>query len=82
MTITVVILTGTNVWNEFALSSYIMTTNEMRTLAPTIASFFGAAGSNVNAAIAGSFLGVIPVLVAYLFLQKYFMKGMLAGAVK
>lgn len=82
VTITVVILTGTNVWNEFALSSYIMTTNEMRTLAPAIASFFGAAGSNVNAAIAGSFLGVIPVLVAYLFLQKYFMKGMLAGAVK
>ncbi|MDO5048555.1 MAG: carbohydrate ABC transporter permease [Actinomycetaceae bacterium] len=82
VTITVVILTGTNVWNEFALSSYIMTTNEMRTLAPAIASFFGAAGSNVNAAIAGSFLGVLPVLVAYLFLQKYFIKGMLAGAVK
>lgn len=82
VTITVVILTGTNVWNEFALSSYIMTTNEMRTLAPAIASFFGTAGSNVNAAIAGSFLGVLPVLVAYLFLQKYFIKGMLAGAVK
>ncbi|MGI6786633.1 MAG: carbohydrate ABC transporter permease [Gleimia sp.] len=82
VTITVAILTGTNVWNEFALSSYIMTTSEMRTLAPAIASFFGAAGANVNAAIAASFIGVLPVLFAYLFLQKYFMNGMLAGAVK
>ncbi|MDO5720137.1 MAG: carbohydrate ABC transporter permease [Actinomycetaceae bacterium] len=82
VTISVVILTGTAVWNEFALSSYIMTTNETRTLAPAIASFFGAAGANVNAAIASSFLGIIPVLVVYVFLQRYFMKGMLAGAVK
>ncbi|XCB30231.1 carbohydrate ABC transporter permease [Arcanobacterium hippocoleae] len=82
VTITVVILTGTTVWNEFALSGYIMTQNDLRTLAPAIAAFFGAAGANVNAAIAASFLGVIPVLAAYLFLQKYFIKGMLAGAVK
>lgn len=82
VTITVIILTGTAVWNEFALSSYIMTNDKMRPLAPAIASFFGAAGSNVNAAIAGALMGVVPVLIAYLFLQKYFMKGMMAGAVK
>lgn len=82
VTITVIILTGTSIWNEFALSGYIMTQNDMRTLAPAIASFFGAAGANVNAAIAGSFIGVLPVLIAYLFLQKYFIKGMLEGAVK
>lgn len=79
---TVVILTAVAVWNEFALSSYIMTSDIMRTLAPAVATFFGAQGSNVNAAVAASLLGVIPVIVAYLFLQKYFMKGMLAGAEK
>lgn len=82
VTVSVVILTGVAIWNEFALSSYIMTSNAMRPLAPAIASFFGTSGSNVNAAIAGSLMGVVPVLVAYLFLQKYFLKGMLAGAVK
>ncbi|MCI1691143.1 MAG: carbohydrate ABC transporter permease [Actinomyces sp.] len=79
---TVVILTAVAVWNEYALSSYIMSRDTMRTLAPAIATFFGAQGSNVNAAVAASLLGVIPVVVAYLFLQKYFMKGMLAGAEK
>ena len=82
VTATVVILTAVAVWNEFALSSYIMSRGTMRTLAPAIASFFGTQGSNVNAAVAASLLGVIPVIIAYLFLQKYFMKGMLAGAKK
>ncbi|MDO5677916.1 MAG: carbohydrate ABC transporter permease [Propionibacteriaceae bacterium] len=82
VTISVVILTGVNKWNEFALSNYIMTTDATRPLAPAVATFFGSAGANVNAAIAGAIMGVLPVLVAYLFLQKYFMKGALAGAVK
>lgn len=82
VTATVIILTAVAVWNEFALSSYIMSRDTMRTLAPAIASFFGAQGSNVNAAVAASLLGVIPVIVAYVFLQRYFMKGMLAGAEK
>jgi raffinose/stachyose/melibiose transport system permease protein len=82
VTISVVILTGVYCWNEFALSSYIMTDSSMKTLAPSIAAFFGAQGSNVNAAVASSLLGVLPILIAYLFLQKYFMKGMLAGAEK
>ncbi|WP_159500453.1 carbohydrate ABC transporter permease [Microbacterium sp. 18062] len=82
VTASVVILTAVNVWNEFALSSYIMSGDQMRTLAPAIASFFGAQGSNVNAAVAAALLGVLPVLVAYVFLQRYFMKGMLDGAEK
>lgn len=82
VTVTVVILTAVYVWNEFALSSYIMTSTEMKTLAPSIAAFFGANGSNVNAAVASALIGVIPMLIAYLFLQRYFMKGMLAGAEK
>lgn len=79
---TVLILTAVYVWNEFALSSYIMSGDERRTLAPAIASFFGDQGSQVNAAVAGSLIGVLPVVFAYIFLQRYFMKGMLAGADK
>lgn len=82
VTATVVILTAIHVWNEFALSSYIMTSSDMRTLAPSIAAFFGGQGSDVNAAVAASLLGVVPVIIAYVFLQRYFMKGMLAGAEK
>ncbi len=79
---TVTILTATNVWNEYALSSYIMNTSEMRTLAPAVASFFAAQGNNIGAAAAAALIGLTPILIAYLFLQKYFVKGALAGAEK
>ncbi len=82
VTVTVVILTGVYVWNEFALSSYIMSKDSMKTLAPAIAGFFGEQGSQVNAAVAASLMGAIPMIVAYIFLQKYFIRGMLAGADK
>lgn len=82
VTATVIILTSVNVWNEYALSGYFLTDPSVKTIAPAIASFFSASSNNLNAASAASLLAVIPVLVAFLFLQKYFIKGMIAGAEK
>jgi len=82
VTATVVILTSVAVWNEFALSGYILATPAMRTIAPAIASFFGSQSSNMGAAAAGALIAAVPVVVAYLFLQKYFIRGMVAGAEK
>lgn len=81
VTATVGILTGVGVWNEYALSGYILTSPETRTIAPAIASFFSMQSSNLPAAAAASLLAVIPVVIAYLFLQKYFVRG-LVGAEK
>ena len=30
----------------------------------------------------GSIVGMLPILILFLFLQKYFVKGMMSGAVK
>lgn len=78
----VVIISGVNIWNDYALSKYILSSSEMQPLAPAIAAFFGAAGSDVGAAVAGALLGIVPIVIIYLFLQKQFMKGMLAGSEK
>ncbi|WP_062318622.1 carbohydrate ABC transporter permease [Demequina maris] len=82
VTATVVILTGVFIWNDYQMSLYMLTTSEMRTIAPAIGAFFSQQSSNLGAAAAASLIGLAPVLIAYLFLQKYFMKGMLAGAEK
>lgn len=79
---TVVILTATSVWNEFAMSSYINNATPMRTLAPAVAVFFSSQGTNLGAAAAAALIGLLPILIAYLALQKYFVKGALAGAEK
>ena len=82
VTATVVILTSVNVWNDYALSVYLMRSPEMRTIAPATATFFSTTSSDVGAAAAASLLSALPVLIVYLALQKYFIKGMVAGSEK
>lgn len=82
VTATVIILTGVHIWNEFSLSGYLLAKPSVQTIAPAIGSFFSQQTSNLGAAAAASLISLTPVLVAYLFLQKYFIKGMVSGAEK
>ena len=82
VTATVVIMTGSTVWNDYALSSYILTDPSAQTIAPRVASFFSANTNNLGVAAAASLIAAAPMVVAYMFLQKYFIAGMVAGAVK
>ncbi|MCR2802029.1 carbohydrate ABC transporter permease [Microbacterium sp. zg-Y818] len=82
VTATVIILSSVGVWNEFALSNFILAKPDTRMIAPSISTFFSASGSNFGAAAAASLLAVLPVLIAYLFLQRQFIAGMVAGSEK
>jgi raffinose/stachyose/melibiose transport system permease protein len=82
VTATVVILAGVAIWNDFSLSVYVLTDPAVKTIAPAIGSFFSTQSSNLGAAAAASLMGFLPVLIAYLFLQRYFIRGMVAGAEK
>lgn len=79
VTVTVGIITGVNVWNEYALSGYIMSSRQMQTVPPAIASFFSMQGGNLGAATAASLLSLIPVVAAFLFLQRYFVQGIVGA---
>lgn len=82
VTATVIILTSISIWNEYALSVFVLRAPEVRTTAPALATFFASQGGNLNAAAAGALLTVVPVLIAFLLLQRQFIKGMVAGAEK
>jgi raffinose/stachyose/melibiose transport system permease protein len=82
VTATVAILSGVAIWNDYALSVYVLTDPAVKTIAPAIGGFFSTQSSNLGAATAASLMGFVPVLVAYLFLQRYFIRGMVAGAEK
>lgn len=82
VTATVVIMTGTTVWNDYALSVYLLTDADKQTIAPRVASFFAANSSNLGTAAAAALIAAAPMVVAYLLLQKYFIAGMVAGAEK
>ena len=82
VTASVIILTGIHCWNDYQFSLYILQTSKMNTVTLAISSFFSQTTSDLNAASAAALLAILPVVICFLFLQKYFIKGMVDSAVK
>lgn len=82
VTATVVIMTGSTVWNDYALSGYVLTDSQVQTIAPRLASFFSSNTNNLGIAAAAALIASAPMIIAYMFLQRYFISGMISGAVK
>lgn len=80
LTMTVLLFMWT--WNEFLLALVMVTDEGLRT-APLGLSFFqGRNQTDFTLLAAGAVIVATPVLVLYVFLQRHFIRGMLAGAVK
>lgn len=82
VTASVVILTGIHCWNDYQFSLYILQSTKMNTITLAISSFFSQTTSNLHAASAAALLAILPVVIVFLFLQKYFIKGMVDSAIK
>jgi raffinose/stachyose/melibiose transport system permease protein len=48
----------------------------------TVKQYFSENMSDLNSAAAGAVVATLPMIIIYLFLQKYFIKGQLDSAVK
>jgi raffinose/stachyose/melibiose transport system permease protein len=82
VTVTVMVLDVIWIWNDYLLPSLVLTSRANRTIPLSTASFFGEFTIQWNMAMAGLMLTIIPVILFYLFSQKYIIKGVAAGAVK
>lgn len=84
VTVSVIILKGVTAWNEYLYPYYILQKPSKYTLVLLIRQFFGGADSaqNMHGAAAAAVLCVLPLIVAYLCLQKYFIQGQVDSAVK
>ena len=71
-----------SVWNDFQLPLYLLNTPEKWTLPLTVYNFFGMYYSSWNYVFADMIITAIPILIVYLFAQKYIVEGMTAGAIK
>ncbi|WP_130838242.1 carbohydrate ABC transporter permease [Lachnoclostridium sp. Marseille-P6806] len=69
-------------WNEYLFALSLTKTNSMRTVPVGINLLMGQHSYEWNQMMAMSVLGSIPVLLLFLFFQKYFIAGMTAGSVK
>ncbi|MFZ6849534.1 carbohydrate ABC transporter permease [Undibacterium sp. RuRC25W] len=78
---TVGILTAVEAWNEYIWPSIIIAKPEDFPLSAGVLYLRGTYGSSTRVIAAGTMLTVAPILVAFLFTQRFFMRGM-DGAVK
>jgi putative chitobiose transport system permease protein len=78
---TVGILTAVEAWNDYIWPSLVISKPEDFPLSAGILYLRGTYGSSTRVIAAGTILTVAPILVAFLFTQRFFMRGM-DGAVK
>lgn len=83
ITATIAILNLLWMWNDFLLPLLILTDSDKYTLLLSINMLFGQYGNNDwSAILAALILTMLPVIVFYLLLQKYILKGIADGAIK
>lgn len=69
-------------WNEYLFALALTQTTEMRTVPIGINLLMGQHGYDWSQMMAMSVLGSVPVLILFIFFQKYFIAGMSSGGVK
>jgi raffinose/stachyose/melibiose transport system permease protein len=83
VTITVLILNGIWIWNDFLLPLLIIGKGTgIQTIPLAIANYAGAFVTEYQFLLTAVLLAMLPVLILFLFAQKYIIKGMVAGSIK
>jgi len=69
-------------WSEFSLALVLLDSQERFTMPLGLFSFQSAYETDWQLLAAASFIALVPVLAAFVFLQRFFVAGLTAGAVK
>ena len=79
---TLVVLIFMWTWNEFLLALVMIQDEGLRTLPVGLAFFQGRYTSNSPLLAAGALIVAVPTVLVYILFQRFFIRGMLGGAVK
>lgn len=83
ITVTVMILNGMWIWNDYLLPLLVLGVgNTVQTLPLAVASFVGSFVRRWDLILTSTLLAMLPVIIVFLILQKYIIKGIVDGAVK
>ncbi|WP_248930318.1 carbohydrate ABC transporter permease [Paenibacillus hamazuiensis] len=82
MTVTIILLNSLWIWNDFLLPSLVLNSPDLRTIPLATFSFFGQYTKQWDLALAALVLGVLPIIIFFLFMQRHIIEGITAGSVK
>lgn len=70
-------------WNDYLIAVVFANNDAIKTFNVGLTNMaIGQYGTEWGLLTAGSFIGLFPIMVLFVFMQKYFVKGMLGGAIK
>ncbi|MDD9266854.1 carbohydrate ABC transporter permease [Paenibacillus sp. GCM10023248] len=69
-------------WNSFVWPLIVLKTGEKLTLPIGLSSLVTPYGNNYDILIAGSVLAIVPILIVFIFFQRFFVSGLTVGGVK
>ncbi len=81
-TASLIVLNGLGIWNDFLMPSLMLSAKNPVTLNVEIFKFVGIYNTRWNIVFAGAVICIVPAVIVFIALQKYFIKGIAAGAVK
>lgn len=82
ITMTNVVFVALSIWNDYILASTLLSLKEVKTLPLMTYAFLTTKSADYAPMMAGLVLTMLPVMILYLFGQKYIIEGIVAGSVK
>jgi raffinose/stachyose/melibiose transport system permease protein len=79
---TVTIIDAMAFWNDYLLPSLVLGRKELYTIPIATQAFYGTYSTDIGLVMAALLLAMLPILILYMFLQKYIVSGVTSGAVK
>ena len=79
---TVALLVFLRTWNEFLWANTFLQADELRTVATRFVKFTSEWASDFSRIFTAGVIRIAPIVVLYLFLQRYFVEGLTSGSVK
>jgi raffinose/stachyose/melibiose transport system permease protein len=78
----VTIYNAVPIWNDFFFPLVFIQSSRLKTLPVGLSTFFGQFSTNWSLLFTGLSIAILPMLLLYIFMSKYFIRGMTAGAIK
>ena len=82
ITMTNVVFVALSIWNDYILASTLLSLKEVKTLPLMTYAFLTTKSADYAPMMAGLVLTMLPVMILYLFGQRYIIEGIVAGSVK
>ncbi|MCX6347135.1 MAG: carbohydrate ABC transporter permease, partial [Actinobacteria bacterium] len=80
--ITLIVVNSLWVWNELMIALIFLQKDELKTLMVGITVFKSRYSINIPLTMMGLLVITIPMVLLYLFGQKYFVQGLVSGSLK